>query len=109
MGQETWGARAIENLNCQKADAIYAAIDQSGGFYRGHALPEARSIMNIPFHLPSEELEETFAKEAKNNNLIGLKGHRSVGGMRASIYNAMTVEGAEELVKFMKEFQKKNG
>ena len=103
------GLAAIEKINCQKADAIYAAIDQSGGFYRGYALPEARSIMNIPFRLPSEELEETFAKEAKSNNLIGLKGHRSVGGLRASIYNAMTVEGAEELVKFMKEFQKKNG
>ena len=65
--------------------------------------------MNIPFRLPSEELEDAFAKEAKSNGLIGLKGHRSVGGMRASIYNAMTVEGAEALVQFMKEFQKKNG
>lgn len=103
------GLAGIEKINRQKADAIYAAIDESGGFYRGHALPEARSIMNIPFRLPSEELEETFAKEAKKNDLIGLKGHRSVGGMRASIYNAMTVAGAQELVKFMKEFQKKNG
>jgi phosphoserine aminotransferase len=59
--------------------------------------------------LPSEELEDTFAKEAKSNALIGLKGHRSVGGMRASIYNAVTIEGTEELVKFMKEFQRKNG
>ena len=92
-----------------KPDSIYNAIDESGGFYRGHAAPEARSLMNIPFRLPSEELEDTFAKEAKKNNLIGLKGHRSVGGMRASIYNAMTVEGAEALVEFMKEFQKKNG
>jgi phosphoserine aminotransferase len=90
-------------------DAIYNAIDGSGGFYRGHAAPEARSVMNIPFRLPSEELEDAFAKEAKSNGLIGLKGHRSVGGMRASIYNAMSVEGAEELVKFMKEFQRKNG
>ena len=103
------GLAAIEKINRQKANAIYTAIDESGGFYRGHALPEARSIMNIPFRLPSEELEDTFAKEAKKNDLIGLKGHRSVGGMRASIYNAMTVEGAQELVKFMKEFQKKNG
>ena len=103
------GLAGIEKINRQKANAIYAAIDESGGFYRGHALPEARSLMNIPFRLPSEELEETFAKEAKKNDLIGLKGHRSVGGMRASIYNAMTVEGAQELVKFMKEFQKKNG
>jgi len=103
------GLAAIEKINREKANAIYTAIDESGGFYRGHALPEARSIMNIPFRLPSEELEDTFAKEAKKNDLIGLKGHRSVGGMRASIYNAMTVEGAQELVKFMKEFQKKNG
>jgi phosphoserine aminotransferase len=103
------GLAAIEKVNRRKAELIYNAIDESGGFYRGHAAPEARSIMNIPFRLPSEELEDTFAKEAKSNGLIGLKGHRSVGGMRASIYNAMTIEGAEELVKFMKEFQKRNG
>jgi phosphoserine aminotransferase len=103
------GLAEIEKINRKKADAIYAAIDESGGFYRGHAAPEARSVMNIPFRLPSEELEDAFAKETKSNGLIGLKGHRSVGGMRASIYNAMSVEGAEELVKFMKEFQKKNG
>ena len=103
------GLAGIEKTNRQKAQLVYNAIDESGGFYRGHALPEARSLMNIPFRLPSEELEETFAKEAKKNDLIGLKGHRSVGGMRASIYNAMTVQGAEALVQFMKEFQKKNG
>ncbi len=103
------GLAEIEKINRKKADLIYKAIDGSGGFYRGHAEPAARSIMNIPFRLPSEELEDTFAKEAKSNGLIGLKGHRSVGGMRASIYNAMTVEGAEALVTFMKEFQKKNG
>ncbi|RPJ26133.1 MAG: 3-phosphoserine/phosphohydroxythreonine transaminase [Chloroflexi bacterium] len=103
------GLAEVEKINRKKANLVYTAIDESGGFYRGHAAPEARSIMNIPFRLPSEELEDTFAKEAKSNGLIGLKGHRSVGGMRASIYNAMTVAGAEELVKFMKEFQKKNG
>lgn len=103
------GLAAVEKTNRTKASLIYNAIDESGGFYRGHARLEARSLMNIPFRLPSEELENAFAKEAKNNNLIGLKGHRSVGGMRASIYNAMTVEGAQELVKFMQEFQKKNG
>ncbi|HSJ85730.1 MAG TPA: 3-phosphoserine/phosphohydroxythreonine transaminase [Anaerolineales bacterium] len=103
------GLAAIQKTNRKKADLIYAAIDESGGFYRGHAAPEARSVMNIPFRLPTEELEDTFAKEAKKNDLIGLKGHRSVGGIRASIYNAMTVEGAEALVHFMKEFQKKNG
>ncbi len=103
------GLTAIEKTNRTKANLIYSAIDNSGGFYRGHALPEARSIMNIPFRLPSEELEDTFVKEAKKNDLIGLKGHRSVGGMRASIYNAMTVEGAQALANFMAEFQKKNG
>lgn len=103
------GLTAIEKTNRTKANLIYSAIDNSGGFYRGHALPEARSIMNIPFRLPSEELEDAFAKEAKKNDLIGLKGHRSVGGMRASIYNAMSVEGAQALANFMAEFQKKNG
>ena len=103
------GLKEVEKINRKKAEVIYKAIDESGGFYRGHALPAARSIMNIPFRLPSEELEEAFAKESKGAGLIGLKGHRSVGGMRASIYNAMTVQGAEELVKFMREFQKKHG
>ncbi len=103
------GLAEIQKTNRKKADLIYAAIDESGGFYRGHAAPEARSVMNIPFRLPTEELEDTFAKEAKKNELIGLKGHRSVGGIRASIYNAMTVEGTQALVHFMKEFQKKNG
>jgi phosphoserine aminotransferase len=103
------GLAEIQKINRKKANLIYTAIDDSGGFYRGHAVPEARSVMNIPFRLPSEELEEAFVKEAKKNDLIGLKGHRSVGGIRASIYNAMTVEGAETLVQFMKEFQRKNG
>jgi phosphoserine aminotransferase len=103
------GLAAIEKTNRIKAGLVYDAIDQSGGFYRGHTKPDARSLMNIPFRLPSEELEDTFAKDAKKNNLIGLKGHRSVGGMRASIYNAVTIQGAQALVDFMKEFQKKNG
>lgn len=103
------GLAEIQKINRRKADAVYAAIDESGGFYSGHAAPEARSVMNIPFRLPSEELEETFVKEAKKNDLVGLKGHRSVGGIRASIYNAMTAEGTETLVQFMKEFQRKNG
>ena len=107
--QKLGGLTAIEKINRTKADLVYNAIDNSGGFYRGHAQPAVRSLMNIPFRLPSEELEETFAKEAKSAGLIGLKGHRSVGGMRASIYNAMTVEGAQALVNFMAEFQRKNG
>jgi phosphoserine aminotransferase len=103
------GLEAVARRNREKADLVYKAIDESGGFYRGHARPEARSVMNIPFRLPSEELEETFASESKKNDLIGLKGHRSVGGMRASLYNALDVKAAEELTKFMREFQKKHG
>src|SRR5688572_11468598 len=103
------GLAAIEKTNRAKAGLLYKAIDESGGFYRGHAKPEARSLMNIPFRLPTEELEALCAKEATKNGLIGLKGHRSVGGMRASLYNAVTIEGVGELVNFMKEFQRTNG
>lgn len=103
------GLEAVAKRNKAKADLVYKAIDESGGFYRGHAKPEARSRMNIPFRLPSEELEETFAKKAKSADLIGLKGHRSVGGMRASLYNALDIHAAEALTGFMREFQKNNG
>jgi phosphoserine aminotransferase len=103
------GLTEIEKTNRKKADLVYQAIDQSGGFYRGHAQPSARSLMNITFRLPTEDLEESFAKEAKGAGLIGLKGHRSVGGMRASTYNAVTIEGAQALTQFMAEFQRKNG
>lgn len=103
------GLSAIEKTNRAKADLLYKTIDESGGFYKGHANREARSLMNIPFRLPSEELEELCAKEAKKHNLIGLKGHRSVGGMRASLYNAVTIESVGELVKFLREFQRVNG
>ncbi|GAB4547261.1 MAG: 3-phosphoserine/phosphohydroxythreonine transaminase [Anaerolineales bacterium] len=103
------GLAAIHKTNQAKANILYKTIDESGGFYRGHAKPNARSLMNVPFRLPSEELEDLFAKEAKKNNLIGLKGHRSVGGMRASIYNAVTLDATQTLVNFMQEFQKKNG
>ncbi|KXK15426.1 MAG: phosphoserine aminotransferase [Chloroflexi bacterium OLB14] len=103
------GLSAIEKTNRAKAELLYKAIDESGGFYSGHAVPEFRSLMNVTFRLPNEELEELCAKEAKKNNIIGLKGHRSVGGMRASLYNAVTLEGVSELVKFLKEFQRVNG
>jgi len=102
------GLQAIQERNQTKAGMVYAAIDESGGFYRGHAKAD-RSLMNISFRLPSEALEEQFAAESKKAGLIGLKGHRSVGGMRASLYNALSLEAAEDLVKFMKEFQQKNG
>ena len=102
------GLQAIEKRNQAKADLVYKAIDESGGYYRGHAKSD-RSRMNITFRLPSEPLEDQFASEAKKSDLIGLKGHRSVGGMRASLYNALPVEASESLVRFMKEFQQKNG
>jgi phosphoserine aminotransferase len=103
------GLAEIQKNNQKKADIVYKVIDESGGFYRGHAQPNARSLMNIPFRLPSEELEEQFAKEATKQRLIGLKGHRSVGGLRASVYNALPLESANVLAGFMKEFQRKNG
>jgi phosphoserine aminotransferase len=103
------GLAAIQQRNQTKADLIYKTIDESGGFYRGHANPAARSVMNIPFRLPSEELETAFASESKKAGLIGLKGHRSVGGMRASLYNALGVDAAEALTSFMRDFQKKHG
>lgn len=103
------GLSAIEKMNRAKAELLYKTIDESGGFYNGHAIPEARSLMNVTFRLPSEELEELCAKEAKKAGLIGLKGHRSVGGMRASLYNAVTMENVGELVKFLREFQRVNG
>ena len=102
------GLQAIEKRNQAKSDLVYKAIDESGGFYKGHAKSD-RSRMNITFRLPNEGLEDQFASEAKKNDLIGLKGHRSVGGLRASLYNALSVEASEALVKFMNEFQKKNG
>jgi phosphoserine aminotransferase len=102
------GLKAIQERNQKKASLIYETIDASGGFYRGHAKAD-RSVMNITFRLPTEALEEQFVSESKKAELIGLKGHRSVGGLRASLYNALTVESAGELARFMQEFQKKNG
>jgi len=88
---------------------VYKVIDESNGFYRGHAHKEWRSNMNVTWRLPSEDLEKEFIQEAKTAGLAELKGHRSVGGCRASIYNAMPVVGVESLCKFMKEFQQKKG
>jgi phosphoserine aminotransferase len=103
------GLTAVAARNQAKAALVYKTIDDSGGFYRGHAKPAARSVMNIPFRLPAEDLEEAFASESKKNDLIGLKGHRSVGGMRASLYNALDIGAAEALTAFMRDFQKKHG
>jgi phosphoserine aminotransferase len=102
------GLEAAEKTNARKAAKLYAEIDRTG-FYRGHAHKDARSRMNVTFRLGTEALEKTFAKEATAAGLDGLKGHRSVGGMRASIYNAFPEAGVDALIDFMKEFERKNG
>jgi phosphoserine aminotransferase len=103
------GLEAIGRANAEKARILYQAIDESGGFFRPHAKPDSRSNMNVTFRLPSEELEKQFVSEATRAGLDGLKGHRSVGGIRASIYNAFPKKGVEALVSLMKEFARKNG
>ncbi|NLM37675.1 MAG: 3-phosphoserine/phosphohydroxythreonine transaminase [Firmicutes bacterium] len=107
--EEQGGVEAIHQRNQEKAALIYDVIDQSGGFYRGHAEKNSRSLMNVTFRLPSTELEEKFVRAATEEGLIGLKGHRSVGGLRASIYNAMSYEGCKVLADFMRDFLAKNG
>ena len=96
-------------INKQKSHMLYDALDQSGGFYQGHAEKASRSLMNVAFRLAKPELDEPFLKQAAELGLTELKGHRSVGGCRASIYNAMPVEGIKLLRDFMVEFAKKNG
>ncbi|HEX8397014.1 MAG TPA: 3-phosphoserine/phosphohydroxythreonine transaminase [Pyrinomonadaceae bacterium] len=103
------GVAAMQRENEAKAKLLYDALDRSDGFYRPHAEREARSLMNVTFRLPSEELEEKFCAEAEREKLSGLKGHRSVGGIRASIYNAMPQAGVAVLVEFMKDFAGRNG
>jgi phosphoserine aminotransferase len=102
------GLAAVETMNARKADKLYAEIDRTG-FYRGHAKADSRSRMNVTFRLPNEDLEKKFVKESTAAGLDGLKGHRSVGGLRASIYNAFPEAGVDALVQFMQEFERKNG
>jgi phosphoserine aminotransferase len=101
------GLEGMAKINEEKANYIYDVIDSSD-FYRGTVVPEDRSFMNIPFRLPSEELEKKFIAEAKSKNIINIKGHRSVGGCRASVYNSLPMESAIALAEFMKEFEKNN-
>lgn len=101
------GVKAIEKINIKKANLLYDAIDSSD-YYRGHAEKGSRSLMNVSFNLPTAELEAKFIEEAAKTGLSGLKGHRSIGGCRASIYNAFPIEGVEKLVAFMKEFEAAN-
>ena len=102
--KEQGGVEAMASINQHKADLLYSAIDDSS-FYRNNVHPDNRSIMNVPFHLADPALDKVFLEKSKEVGLMALKGHRSVGGMRASIYNAMPVEGVEALVKFMREFE----
>lgn len=106
--KQTGGVKAMEKINRDKAALLYEAID-STDFYRGHAEKDSRSLMNVTFNLPTPELEAQFIAEATAAGLDGLKGHRSVGGCRASIYNAFPREGVEKLVEFMAAFASKNG
>ncbi len=103
------GLAEIGRRNEAKAALLYEAIDGSGGFYRGHSQPANRSRMNVTFRLPSEELEKAFLKEAQAQGLDGLKGHRSVGGLRASIYDACPIESVAALAGFMGEFRQRRG
>jgi phosphoserine aminotransferase len=102
------GLEAMHRRNQDKARLLYEELDRSGGFYTGHAKPQCRSLMNVTFRLPSDELTTQFVSEAKKRELTELKGHRSVGGIRASIYNAMPMAGVEALRDFMEEFRRKN-
>lgn len=107
--KEQGGVAAVYKKNQEKAALIYDTIDQSAGFYSGHAQADSRSLMNITFNLKNEELEKKFLAEAKQAGFVGLNGHRSVGGCRASAYNAVPYETCQALQKFMIEFQKNNG
>ena len=102
------GLSGIAAINARKAAKLYGEIDRTG-FYRGTAQKDSRSLMNVTFRLPGEDLEKAFEKEATASGLDGLKGHRSVGGMRASIYNAFPEAGVDALVEFMREFERKRG
>ena len=102
------GVRQIQKINQEKADRLYRLIDSSS-FWRSPVEKESRSIMNVVWRLPTETLEELFLAQAKEAGLTGLKGHRSVGGIRASLYNAVSLEAVDALTAFMKEFERKNG
>ncbi|KAG9132330.1 hypothetical protein Leryth_013004, partial [Lithospermum erythrorhizon] len=103
------GLGEVEKTNIKKAGILYEAIDKSGGFYKCPVEKSVRSLMNVPFTIAKPDLEGVFIEEAKKEKMVELKGHRSVGGMRASIYNAMPLAGVEKLVAFMKDFQQNHG
>ena len=103
------GLEGMERRNQRKAGLVYRVIDESGGFYKGHARPDSRSLMNLTFTLANRSLESAFCTQAEAAGLIGLKGHRSVGGVRASLYNAMDEEGCQVLAQFMRDFASQQG
>ena len=103
------GLDKMYEINKKKAQSLYDCIDQSNGYYRGHAEKDSRSLMNVTFNLATPDLEKKLIDEATKAGFNGLKGHRSVGGLRASLYNAFPTKGVEDLVAFMKNFQEKNG
>jgi phosphoserine aminotransferase len=107
--EKSGGLAALEERNARKAQLVYEAIDRSSGFYRGHAVPESRSRMNVTFRLASEALEKQFLAESQKVGMVGLAGHRSVGGIRASLYNALSVEACQGLASFMNDFARRNG
>ncbi len=107
--EEQGGLEGMARRNSEKAAILYDAIDRSGGFYRGHAELEARSAMNVTFRAPDESTEKRFLAEAKEHRMVGLAGHRSVGGIRASIYNAIDADACRTLAGFMADFARKAG
>jgi phosphoserine aminotransferase len=102
------GLAGIEKTNNAKKDLLYSAIDAAPDFYKGNAEKPSRSGMNVTMRLPTEDLESKFIAEAKKEGLVGLKGHRSVGGIRFSIYNAVSLEDIQKTVDFMGKFRKAN-
>ncbi|MEM6470890.1 MAG: 3-phosphoserine/phosphohydroxythreonine transaminase [Planctomycetota bacterium] len=109
LREDVGGLAEMERMNREKSSLIYNAIDQSSGFYSGHAQVSSRSLMNATFTLPSDDLQSKFLADAAEHQLVALKGHRSVGGIRASVYNAMPLEGAKALADFMVQFANQHG
>jgi phosphoserine aminotransferase len=107
--RDVGGLAQIEAWNRQKGDVLYGAIDAASEFYRAPVARDARSLMNVVFRLPSEALEDRFVAAAKSAGMVGLKGHRSVGGIRVSTYNAVSVDAVKTLADFMADFARKNG
>lgn len=109
LRDDVGGLAAMRDQNVDKSQQLYDVIDAAGGFYKGHAQPDCRSLMNVTFNLPSDDLTSKFLNEAADHSLAALKGHRSVGGIRASIYNAMPRQGVHALANFMTDFARRNG